>query len=172
MCVNKIDLVKDDEITKFNKIYGNIYKVVTVSTIEEKGLDSLKETLKKETTVFAGPSGVGKSSIVNKLLNKEVMETGVVSKKIGRGKHTTRHSEFITFEDGYVVDTPGFTSLDLSHIHKEDLKLYYKEFQNYNNCCQFSDCNHINEPKCKVKDEVGKTINEKRYNSYKFFFEN
>ncbi len=169
LCINKADLVNDDEIQQFKNIYENLYKVINVSTFEDRGLDEIKEVLNKQTTVFAGPSGVGKSSIVNKILNKEVMETGFVSKKIGRGKHTTRHSEFITFEDGYIVDTPGFTSLDLSHIAKEDLRLYYREFEQFNDLCKFSNCVHINEPKCKIKDEIGKTINEKRYNSYKFF---
>ncbi len=171
LCINKIDLVSSEEIAKFEDIYSKIYKVITVSTLTEKSLDDLKSVLNHHTTVFAGPSGVGKSSIVNKLLNKDVMETGFVSKKIGRGKHTTRHSEFIPFNNGYIVDTPGFTSLDLSHIDKEDLKLYYKEFEEYNNSCKYNNCVHINEPQCKVKDELGQSINEKRYKSYVAFYE-
>lgn len=171
LCLNKIDLAKQKDIDEFCEVYGKLYKVIETSTILESGLETLKNELKDKTTVFAGPSGVGKSSIVNKLLKKELMETGIVSKKIGRGKHTTRHSEFITFENGYIVDTPGFTSLDIQHIDVNDLKLYYKEFREFNGLCKFQDCVHINEPSCAVKDEVGNIINVKRYDSYKYYYE-
>ncbi len=170
ICINKIDLVSEDELLDFKKIYGNLYNIVEVSTFKNIGFDKLKGHLSGKVTVFAGPSGVGKSSIVNQIFQKEIMETGVVSKKIGRGKHTTRHSEFLVYEDGFIVDTPGFTSLEVSHIDKDNIKEYYKEFREFSDQCKFQDCRHINEPNCKVKEEIGKAISEKRYNSYKQYY--
>ncbi len=174
LCLNKSDLVSEEEIQKFYSVYGDLYKIVTVSTVENRGIDEIKKLMYGKVTVFAGASGVGKSSITNKIVNREIMETGVVSKKIGRGRHTTRHSEFIPITNGdttgYIVDTPGFTSLSFDHIDKQDLQIYYKEFRQYVGQCKFKNCVHINEPDCKVKENIGKTISEKRYNSYKYYY--
>ncbi|MFV0520584.1 MAG: ribosome small subunit-dependent GTPase A [Lachnospirales bacterium] len=170
ICINKIDLATKEEIIAFKEIYSDLYPIIEVSTINMTGLDDLKACLSNKTTVFAGPSGVGKSSIVNKIFQRDIMETGVVSKKIGRGKHTTRHSEFLEYEGGFIVDTPGFTSLEVNHLEKDNIKNYYKEFLKFQGQCKFQDCRHINEPECKVKLELGKGINEKRYNSYKQYY--
>ncbi len=173
LCINKVDLATVDEVNKFKSIYGDIYKILEVSTYENKGRESLVETLEGKVTVFAGPSGVGKSSMINMITDVTLMETGDISDKIQRGKHTTRHSQFILLEnfkkETFIVDSPGFSSLGLEHIGKLELKEYFVEFNDYSNC-KFLDCVHINEPNCEVKENVGKAINRERYNRYKHFY--
>ncbi len=173
LCINKVDLATAEEINKFKNIYGDIYKILEVSTYENKGRESLVETLEGKVTVFAGPSGVGKSSMINMITDITLMETGGISDKIQRGKHTTRHSQFILLEnfekETFIVDSPGFSSLGLEHIGKLELKDYFVEFNDYSNC-KFLDCVHINEPSCEVKENVGTAINKERYNRYKHFY--
>ena len=147
--------------------------VYVTSTVTGAGIEELKESLKGRTTVLAGPSGVGKSSVINRLFPEANMETGDISNKIKRGKHTTRHSELFSLGDGiYVMDTPGFTSLRLPSAEKEEVKDYYPEFQDYIGECRFLGCVHINEPGCAVKKAVeeGK-ISQNRYSNYKQFYE-
>ena len=112
-------------------------------------------------------SGVGKSTILNKVLGREVMKTGDISNKLKRGKHTTRHSELVRVEGGFLVDTPGFSSLELDFIEKDELKYLLPEFEPFNEECKFNNCVHFKEPGCKVKEmvEVGR-INESRYEFY------
>jgi ribosome biogenesis GTPase len=139
-----------------------------VSALENEGVEELSDILKGKTTAVAGPSGVGKSSIVNRLQNDTKMETGDISAKIDRGKHTTRHSELITIsEDTYIMDTPGFSSLNLFDVEKEELKGFYPEFAPYESECKFLTCVHIHEPVCGVRKaiEEGK-INKVRYDNY------
>ena len=126
-----------------------------------------------KTTTVAGPSGVGKSSLINRLAPEANMETGAISEKIERGKHTTRHSEIIALGDEtYIVDTPGFTSLDISEITKEELSSYYPEFAQYEPYCKFSGCAHISEPSCGVKDAVENgRISRVRYENYKVLYQ-
>ncbi len=173
LCLNKIELATEEELQAFRDIYGNIYKIIEVSTFENIGRQSLIDTLEGKATVFAGPSGVGKSSMINMITDVSVMETGVISDKIKRGKHTTRHSQFILLEEfdeeTFIVDSPGFSSLGLEHIDKTELKNYFVEFKNYSNC-KFLDCVHVNEPNCEVKDNVGENISEARYKRYKHFY--
>ncbi len=171
ICINKID-IKGGDVEKIADAYKSIgYKVVLVSTYEDKGIEKLKELIKGKITVFAGPSGVGKSSMINKILGFSMMEIGEVSKKIKRGKHTTRHSELIAIdEESFIVDSPGFTSLDLSHIKSDDLKKYFIEFEKFEDECNFLDCNHNKEKKCGVKEHVGLEITEERYNRYIYFY--
>ena len=136
--------------------------------MQESGIDILKERLHGKTTVLAGPSGVGKSSVVNKLFPAANAETGLVSEKIGRGKHTTRHSElFYLEEDTYIMDTPGFSSLVVPDMEKEELKDYFSEFADQEGMCRFQGCVHINEPGCRIKELVaaGK-LSESRYRNY------
>ena len=131
-------------------------------------MDELKHLLEGKTTTVAGPSGVGKSSIINILQPDALAETGEVSKKIARGKHTTRHSEIIRIkEDTFVMDTPGFSSLYVEMEDADDLKYHFPEFQEYEGLCRFNGCAHINEPDCAVKAALNENkISEIRYKSY------
>ena len=138
-----------------------------INAKEKQGIDELQERLKNNISVLCGPSGVGKSTLLNALINKKHMETGEISEKLGRGKHTTRHSELIEIEDGFLVDTPGFSTLGLDFIDKDDLKYCFPEFENYNDSCKFKGCNHYKEPNCAVKKNVEENnINRLRYEFY------
>ncbi|MCR4989282.1 MAG: ribosome small subunit-dependent GTPase A [Lachnospiraceae bacterium] len=169
VCFNKLDIAEDDDVTLLKNAYeGCGCKVIFVSGKMEKGLNDIKKVLKGKTTVIAGPSGVGKSTIVNALYPQANMETGEISRKIERGKHTTRHAElFALSDDTFIMDTPGFTSLWLSGIEKEELGEYYPEFAKYEENCKFIGCAHISEPVCGVKEAVDNgDINRIRYDNY------
>ena len=155
VCLNKVDLVDEEERNLLKEKINEIgYDVLFINAKAGIGIESLKERIKGNVTVLCGPSGAGKSTLINKLTNKEHMETGSVSEKLGRGKHTTRHSELIEVENGYIVDTPGFSTLDITFIEKEDLKNYFPDFEEYNNSCKFRGCMHHKEPGCSVKEAV------------------
>jgi ribosome biogenesis GTPase len=169
ICFNKIELVDREDINKIRDIYKEAgYTVVLTSVKENIGIDELQSVMKDHINVFAGPSGVGKSSLTNLLQPGLELKVGEISEKISRGKHTTRHSELIELDfGGFVLDTPGFTSLDLSMINAENLALYYREFNDLTKSCKFSDCKHINEPGCTVLEKVENgEISKKRYDSY------
>lgn len=168
VCLNKEDLCTEEEKENLKELINDIgYEVLFINAKEGKGFDALKERLEHNITVLCGPSGAGKSTLLNSFIDREHMETGSVSEKIGRGKHTTRHSELIDVENGYLVDTPGFTTLDVTFIDRDSLKYCFPEFNDYNNLCKFNGCNHYKEPKCAVKEAVeeGK-INKLRYDFY------
>lgn len=174
ICFNKADDCKQEEIQELIQNYEKSgSKIYITSTLSGEGIDTFRECLLGKTTVFAGPSGVGKSSVMNTLFPEANMETGEISKKIKRGKHTTRHSELFYLEQNtYVMDTPGFTSLCLPEIEKEELRDYYEEFALYQDECRFLGCVHISEPGCRVKQALQeKKISPKRYENYKQFFE-
>ncbi len=144
------------------------YEVLCVSAKEGANLEALKGILKDHISFFAGPSGVGKSTLLNALQPHFALQTGEVSDKIKRGRHTTRHVELLPFsEGGYVLDTPGFTSLQFESIHQDDLKYCFPEFKAYEGQCKFKGCSHIHEPGCAVKAarEEGKLFNP-RYDNY------
>lgn len=167
ICFNKMDLVKDEDKEVVTMLENIGYEVIKVAAKEGKGIDKLKSKIKDNISVFCGPSGVGKSTTLNAMVGRELMETGDISKKLQRGKHTTRHSELIEYEGGYLVDTPGFSSLDINFIDKLELKRCFPEFEKYENLCKFNDCMHNKEPKCAVKEAVNiKEINEQRYEFY------
>ncbi len=173
ICVNKIDLGSksdEDEITNQYKKTG--YEIISCSVKTEKGISLIEDLLHEKISVFAGQSGVGKSSILNSIMKQEVMEIGDISAKIGRGKHTTRHAEFINIHGGYLVDTPGFSNFEPQLFSPNMLKELYVEFNEYENTCRFSGCIHINEPDCTVKNAVksGK-ISIERHNRYKIIYE-
>ena len=167
--LTKIDLDDDNTFEKIKNIYEPCgYKVIGVSNLENKNIDKVKEELKDNTVVFAGPSGVGKSSLLNQIDSNIQLKTGDVSDKIKRGKHTTRHAELFELKfGGMVADTPGFSSLTLDDIEDIDLKDYFIEFEDYDDCKFGSRCIHQNEPNCAVKEAVENgEIPKERYESY------
>ena len=166
----KVDLDTDGEIlSELKDIYETSgYKVIPVSNKEKLNIDKIKDELTESTVVFAGPSGVGKSSLLNEVDKNFELKTGEVSDKIKRGKHTTRHAELLKLEcGGMVADTPGFSSLTLDDIDENELKEYFIEFENHDECRFGSRCIHENEPSCAVKEAVENgEISKKRYDSY------
>lgn len=174
ICLNKSDIDDVEKFKHIKEIYEPIgYKVIGTSVVESQGFERLTEELIGKITVLAGPSGVGKSSILNTVQPGLAAKVGAISEKIKRGKHTTRHSELISLETGgYVVDTPGFSSLDIEFIEKEDLGDCYPEIERISHGCQFNNCMHIKEPNCAVKEAVATgEIHEERYNSYTYFMD-
>ena len=169
ICFNKKDLAKQEELELLYETYKSCgYDVIFSSTFNGEGLDEIHEILKGKTTVIAGPSGVGKSSITNALQENVQMETGEISKKLKRGKHTTRHSQVIPVgHDTYLMDTPGFSSLYLTDIEEQELKAYFPEFRRYEEQCRFQGCRHIHEPDCGVKAALAEhEISQLRYEDY------
>ena len=166
----KVDLDANGELLEELKSIYEVsgYKVISVSNKLKLNIDKIKEELKENTVVFAGPSGVGKSSLLNEVDKNFELKTGEVSDKIKRGKHTTRHAELLKLEcGGMVADTPGFSSLTLDDIDESELKEYFIEFDKYDECRFGSRCIHENEPSCAVKEAVENgDISKKRYESY------
>ena len=174
ICFNKTDIGDDSFMEKLRWIYTSAgYTVVFASTTDNKGIEEVKGLLHGKSTVLAGPSGVGKSSMLNVLTNNYTMETGGVSQKIGRGRHTTRHSEiFAIAKDTYVFDTPGFSSLFVPGMTKEALEDCFPEFEEYKNKCRFIGCAHINEPDCQIKEAVADGhISDSRYRNYQLMYD-
>lgn len=168
VCFNKLDLVdakSNEEV--INMVQSAGYETLFLKAKEGYGIEQIKERLKDNVTVFCGPSGVGKSTILNTVLGNEFMKTGEISVRLGRGKHTTRHSELVDVNGGFVVDTPGFTSLEVDSIPKEDLAECFPEFNEYRGKCKFTSCIHNKEPKCAIKEAVEENkINKLRYDFY------
>ena len=174
ICFNKQDLVSQDELLQIASVYESCgYTVMYTSASENQGVDELKALLTDKTTAVAGPSGVGKSSLINCLQPNIQMETGSISKKIERGKHTTRHSEIIPIAgDTYIMDTPGFSTLYIPGFEKEDLQQFYPEFAEYEPYCRFKGCSHISEPACGVKEAIAEgKISKLRYENYKLLYQ-
>lgn len=174
LCFNKEDIGEEKEIGKLREIYeGCGYPCFFISARKERNIDEVRKLLQGKTTVIAGPSGVGKSSLINRLQPEANMETGAVSRKIQRGRHTTRHAELFPIDgESYIMDTPGFSSLYLPEIEKEELKYYFPEFAPYEGKCRFQGCDHIHEPDCAVKAaaEEGK-IHPVRYGDYQDMYQ-
>lgn len=172
--INKLDLVENqNSINSKLKVYTDAgYRVFFVSAKERVGLDKLKEGMTGMVNVLTGPSGVGKSALINSLVPAADLQTQEVSAKLDRGVHTTRYVELLPLgEGGLIADTPGFTSLSIDNISKEELTYLMPEFRSYLRDCKFSRCSHTHEPDCAVKEAVNKgEISEARYQSYKMFY--
>lgn len=168
VCINKTDLASKEDILEITRILqGTGYDIIYLKAKAGEGLEDIITRLSNNVTVLCGPSGAGKSTLINNLSGRKLMETGEVSEKIGRGKHTTRHSELIQINDGFLVDTPGFSTLDMDFIEKEKLQLCFPEFAEYFGSCRFSGCLHHKEPGCAVKKALEEgNINNIRYEFY------
>ncbi len=166
LCFNKTDLTQDTSAADIYAAAG--YDVILTSVQTGEGIALLKEKLKDKTSAFAGNSGVGKSSLLNALGISGEMETGAISEKIKRGRHTTRHVELLGLADGgYVFDTPGFSSFEAPAIPADELAMYFREFAPYLGGCRFRGCAHVQEPDCAVKAALAEgRISESRYKSY------
>lgn len=171
LCLNKVDLADNVLVENFFAPYKDELKCIKTSVINENvGLKELYTVMNGKLSCFAGQSAVGKSSIINAILGRQVMDIGEMSKKVQRGKHTTRHIEIFDYGYGRVVDTCGFSLLELGELLPEDLTYYY-EYVKFMDKCKFANCTHINEPDCKVKEEVAKkNLSQERYDRYKIIF--
>lgn len=173
ICFNKMDQAEGQELTRLKEIYSGCgSRLLFISAKQERGIEEVKELLKGHTTTVAGPSGVGKSTLINLLVPEAEMETGRISEKIDRGKHTTRHSELFRIEENsYIFDTPGFSSLEVPEMPKEELRYYFPEFAPFEGQCRFQGCIHGQEPGCAVKEAVEEgRISRDRYDSYRLLF--
>ena len=170
LCFTKKDLASFKIMKTAADIYGKLYPHLFLDAREERSVDGLIPYLKGKKSALAGPSGAGKSTILRTLRGDESIQTGTVSEKTGRGRHTTRHVEIFRMEfGGMMFDTPGFTSFDLSEeVGEEDLQELFPEFREYRSACRFNGCLHLQEPDCAVREAVenGK-IHPQRYDSYK-----
>ena len=170
ICISKYDLLDNtkemDEIIAYYKKIG--YKVFINTQIED-----IKKIFKDNVTILTGQTGVGKSSLINKLEKSMDLKTGEISKALERGKHTTRHTELFELFDGYVADTPGFSSLNFIGMNKEDIRDNFIEFNEYKDKCKYRDCMHVNEDDCEIKRRVSNNeILKSRYDNYvKFILE-
>lgn len=171
ICITKMDLLNEDEkrdLQKFIEDYEKIgYEVITTFKNDPNLLGNLKTKLKGKMTVLAGQSGVGKSTIMNTLIPELNLKTGEISQSLGRGKHTTRHVELIEVGEGLLADTPGFSSLDFTHIEKNELSSYFPEMDRLSENCKFRGCLHLKEPNCAVKEAVEQgNVANYRYEHY------
>lgn len=168
MCFNKLDLAAEKDVERLKEIYSGIYPILFADARSEEGLEALRPYLKGKRSALAGPSGVGKSTMMNSLIRGLNAETGTVSEKTKRGRHTTRHVELFHLETGGMIfDTPGFTSFDAPPVDEAELQFMFPEFSDYIDDCRFNGCRHLNEPGCAVKEAVSSgKISESRYRSY------
>lgn len=169
ICINKTDLDEENVMEEMSEPYIKAgYRVIGTSSVSNTGFDELRMVLTGRISVFAGQSGVGKSTLLNRIMNTMVMETGGLSRKTERGRHTTRHVELISLADGgFVVDTPGFSLFELSGITHTELQYHYPEFREHIGRCRFTGCSHVDEPGCSVKTAVdNKQVNGGRYARY------
>ncbi len=173
ICFNKEDLETGGELQRWKAVYAaGGYRVLTLSAADGSGVAEVEALLRGKTTILAGPSGTGKSTLTNALQDAVTMETGEISRKLKRGRHTTRRAELIRLgEDTWICDTPGFTSLETPFMPKEELQFCFPEFDPYLGQCRFQGCAHLAEPDCAVKQAVKDgAVSEERYANYKGFY--
>ena len=168
VCITKKDLVSEDKLQEMVSVYSELYPTVTVNGATGEGIDSLEDIIKGKNVALAGPSGVGKSTMTNLLHETADAETGAISDKTQRGKHTTRHVEIFSLDNGtFLYDTPGFTSVEMYEMEAADVKGLFPEFRARLGECKYSNCLHINEPECSVKEALAAgEIKQSRYDSY------
>lgn len=174
ICFSKCDLVREEELDSLRDIYSaSGYPLLFLSSVSHRGIDQIRGLLENRISVVAGPSGVGKSTLINQMSSDVKMETGAISRKNRRGRNTTRHAQLISIgTDSYIVDTPGFTALSVDHFEKEEVGELFPEFIPYEKYCKFAGCSHISEPQCGVRDALDKgLISPSRYESYREIYE-
>lgn len=164
ICFTKLDLLNNEELESIRKI-EDYYRSIGYPVYENTD-SNLREIFKDKITVFAGQSGAGKSSLLNRLDNNLNLEIGEVSIALGRGRHTTRHTELIPILGGMIADTPGFSAVDFTGMTKADIRDNFIEFNEYRDSCLYKDCMHTKEDDCEIKRNVGKNILESRYQNY------
>jgi len=173
--LTKTDLMPEDELIKLKenmKYYEPYYRIIYTSTVTKEGAEEFKNLFKDKISMFAGQTGAGKSSLLNILDTSLNLKTGEISKALGRGKHTTRHSELHDLFGGLVADTPGFSKLEFYDIKEEDVPDCFVDFFELSSECKYRGCTHVNEPKCKVKSEVENgNIIQSRYYNYKLILD-
>ncbi len=175
LCFNKTDLASEEDLDAIREAYrGCGHRLLFTSVRQGEGIDALREELTGRTTFLAGPSGAGKSSLINRLCPQAGMEIGELSRKLARGKNTTRHSEWFRVAeeaDTWLIDTPGFTALELPDLTREELESCYGEFAPYSGMCRFTSCRHMEEPDCAVREAADDgRIPTVRYENYRQLF--
>ena len=174
LCINKADLDQEEQARKLAEIYEKAgYEVLLISALHDEDLEQVRSRLHGKTTALAGPSGVGKSTLTNRIQPEASMETGAVSEKIRRGRHTTRHSElFFVAPDTFLMDTPGFSSIFVDDMEPGELAALFPEFESFVPQCRFLGCAHVGERECGIKDAVsGGEIDKERYEDYRLIYE-
>jgi ribosome biogenesis GTPase len=171
ICFNKLDLVSREQADLLLSTYGEAgYQVFAASALQSGGLDTLRQVIDGKVSVLAGPSGAGKSTIINALDPGFAQSTGEISRKLGRGRHTTTYVELLPVAGGFIADTPGFSNLDLPPLGRADLAGYFPEIGNLAGECRFLNCLHHNEPDCAVKQALDRgLIVPSRYRNYLSF---
>ncbi|MFT8320891.1 MAG: ribosome small subunit-dependent GTPase A [Bacillus sp. (in: firmicutes)] len=176
ICITKMDLTSQKQVEEMKNYAANYekigYSVLLTSSETEEGIQLFAPYLNGKISVFAGQSGVGKSSLLNAIRPDLELKTDEISNHLGRGKHTTRHVELISIGDGLVADTPGFSSLEFTDLEAEDLNYCFPEIEKASEKCKFRGCLHLSEPKCAVKAEIeAGNISNYRYEHYKDFLQ-
>ncbi len=174
LCINKADLDREEQAGKLAEIYEKAgYEVLLISALHDEDMEQVRSRLRGKTTALAGPSGVGKSTLTNRIQPEASMETGAVSEKIRRGRHTTRHSElFFVEQDTFLMDTPGFSSIFVDDMEPGELAALFPEFEAFVPQCRFLGCAHVGERECGVKDAVSRgEIDRERYENYRLIYE-
>lgn len=168
ICINKIDLGNKKQIEEIHEVYEKVgYCVIDTNAKEKQGIERVKSLLKGEITAFSGNSGVGKSTLINSLFGENKTEEGIISKKNERGKNTTTSVTLYEINDGYIADTPGFSTFSVEEIESEELASYFIEFKKYLSECEYADCEHIKEKNCGIKKALEENrIDKGRYERY------